>query len=45
MIVVCVQFSFNISIDEFNNVFKFANDVINEININILRNAILLSFE
>ena len=45
MIVVCVQFSLNVSDDEFDDVFKLANDVVDEIDINMLRNAILSSFE
>ena len=45
MIVVCVQFSLNVSNDEFNDVFKLANDVVDKIDINILRNAILSDFE
>ena len=45
MIVVCVQFPFNVSDDEFDDVFKFANDVVDEAGINMLRNAIFSDFE
>ena len=45
MIVVCVQFSFNVSNGEFDDMFKLANDVVDEIDINMLRNEILSGFE
>ena len=45
MIVVCVQFSFNVLNDEFDDVFKLVNNVVDEIDINILCNVILSGFE
>ena len=37
MIVICVQFSLNVSDGEFDDVFKLANNVVDKIGINMLR--------
>ena len=44
MTAVCVQFFLNVPDDEFDDVFKLANDAVGEAGIDMLRNAILSGF-
>ena len=45
MILIHIQFSFNVLNSAFSDVFKLINDVVNEIDIDMLSNAIFSGFE
>ena len=45
MILIRIQLSFNVLNSVFNDVFKLINDAVNEIDIDMLNNAIFSGFE